>query len=81
MLGVWRKVPECDARSLDEDAGMRCSEFGGRCRNAMLGVWRKVPENDAGSAHAVLMQPPCLRDPEVSAAHALLSYATAAIRD
>ena len=26
MLGVWRKVPESDARSLEEDAGMRCSE-------------------------------------------------------
>ena len=23
---VWRKVPESDARSLDEDAGKRCSE-------------------------------------------------------
>ena len=38
MLGVWRKVPESDARSLEEGAGKRCSEFGGRCRKAMLGV-------------------------------------------
>ena len=49
MLGVWRKVPESDARSLEEGAGKRCQEFGGRCRKAMLGVWRKVPESDARS--------------------------------
>ena len=24
MLGVWRKVPESDARSLAEGAGKRC---------------------------------------------------------
>ena len=39
MLGVWRKVPENDDRSLEEGAGKRCSEFGGRCRKAMLGVY------------------------------------------
>ena len=42
-------MPESDARSLEEGAGKRCSEFGGRCRKAMLGVWRKVPESDARS--------------------------------
>ena len=26
MLGVWRKVLEIDARSLEEGAGKRCSE-------------------------------------------------------
>ena len=48
---IWRKVPKSDARSLEEGAEMRCSEFGlegaekrcsefgGRCRKAMLGVW------------------------------------------
>ena len=50
-LGVWRKVPESDAGRLEEGAGKRRWEFGGRCRKAMLGVWRKVPESDAGSAH------------------------------
>ena len=49
MLGVWRKVPERDARILEEGAGKRYSEFGGRCRKAMLGVWRKVPESDTRS--------------------------------
>ena len=48
-LGVWRKVPESDARSVEEGAGKRCSECGGRCRKAMLGVRRKVPESDARS--------------------------------
>ena len=36
---VWRKLPESDARSLEEVAGKRCLEFGGRCRKAMPGVW------------------------------------------
>ena len=30
------KVPESDARSLEEGAGKRCSEFRGRCRKAIL---------------------------------------------
>ena len=52
--GVWRKVPESDARRSVEEgaggAGKRWSECGGRCRKAMLGgVWRKVPESDARS--------------------------------
>ena len=42
-------MPERDARSVEEGAGKRCSECGGRCRKAMLGVWRKVPESDARS--------------------------------
>ena len=28
MLGVWRKVPESDVRTLEEGAGKRCSEYG-----------------------------------------------------
>ena len=50
---VWRKLPESDARSLEEVAGKRCLEFGGRCRKAMLGVWRKLPESDARSLEEV----------------------------
>ena len=55
-LGVWRKVPENDARSteevaendvrsVEEGAGKRCSEYGGSCRKTMFGVRRKVPES------------------------------------
>ena len=51
MLGVWRKVPESDARSVEQGAGKRCSERGGRCRKAMLRAWRKVPESDARSVY------------------------------
>ena len=36
-------------QSLQEGAGKRCLEFGGRCRKSMLAVWRKVPEIDARS--------------------------------
>ena len=43
------KVPEMDGRSLEEDTGKGCSEFGGIYRKGMLGVWRTVPESDAGS--------------------------------
>ena len=43
------KVPEMDGRSLEEDTGKGCSEFGGIYRKGMLGVWRKVPESDARS--------------------------------
>ena len=32
-------------QSLEEGAGKRCSDFGGRCRKVMLGFWRKVPES------------------------------------
>ena len=46
---VWRKMPESEAQSVEEDAGKRCSECGGRCRKAVLGVWRKMPESDARS--------------------------------
>ena len=46
---VGRTVPESDAGSLEDGAGKRCWEFGGRCRKAMLGVWRTVPESHAGS--------------------------------
>ena len=40
-------LPESGARSVEEGAGKRCSECGGRCRKAVLGVWRKVPESGA----------------------------------
>ena len=46
---VGRMVPESDAGSLEDGAGKRRWEFGGRCRKATLGVWRTVPERDAGS--------------------------------
>ena len=43
---ILEEGPERDARSLEEGAGKRYSEFGGRCRKAMPGIWRKVPESD-----------------------------------
>ena len=66
MLRMWRRVPESDARNVEEDAGKRCSECeegagkrcsecGGRCRKAMPGMWRKVPESDARSVGRGLM--------------------------
>ena len=30
MPGFWRKVPESDARSLEEGGGKVCQDFGGR---------------------------------------------------
>ena len=45
---VGRMVPESDAGSLEDGAGKRRWEFGGRCRKATLGVWRTVPESHAG---------------------------------
>ena len=42
-------MPENDTRSLEEGAGKRYWEFGGRCRKAMAGLWSKVPESDARS--------------------------------
>ena len=37
-LGVWRKVPESEAWSVEEDAGKRGLACGGRYRKARLGV-------------------------------------------
>ena len=44
---ILEEGPESDARSLEEGAGKRYSEFGGRCRKAMPGCWKKMPESDA----------------------------------
>ena len=49
MLGLWRKMPESDAASVEKDAGKRCSECRGRCWKAMLGVWSTVSESDSQS--------------------------------
>ena len=35
IRGFERKAPESDALSLEESAGKRCVEFGGKCRKAM----------------------------------------------
>ena len=54
-LGVWRKVPEREAWTVEEGAGKRGLECGERCRKARLGLWREVPESETWTVEGGIM--------------------------